>query len=116
MTATVGIGKSLLPVAEFEDLFYKTVGRYRWENPTETIKYVRGTPTREGMKTYALEHCNFAENFPRWFGHIVANCPHLSVRQYMIRNMYIEEVEDPTIKNGHYEKSRGFRRGARRDA
>jgi pyrroloquinoline quinone (PQQ) biosynthesis protein C len=95
---------SKLSAGEFEERFYKTAGFYRWENQTAMIQYARGpNPTRHGMQAYALEHCVFAANFPRWFGNIVANCPNLAVRQYLIGNMYVEEVEDPTIKNGHYE-------------
>lgn len=93
-----------LSPAEFEERFYKIAGFYRWENPTAMIQYARGAnPTHAGMQAYALEHCVFAANFPRWFGNIVGNCPLLSVRQYLIGNMFVEEVEDPTIKNGHYE-------------
>ena len=84
---------------EMVELIWKT----RWEKPTAWDVYVTNHLTWEGAKVFALEHCAFADNFPRWFGNIIANCPHLDVRQYMIENMYVEEVNDPTIQNGHYE-------------
>ena len=57
----------------------------------------------EGAKVWLLEHAVFADHFPRWFGNVVARCPHIEARRYMIENMYVEEVEDPTVKEGHYE-------------
>ena len=59
--------------------------------------------TREGARVYALEHCVFAANFPRWLTNITGNCPILEVRQYLIQNAFVEEVRDPTITTGHYE-------------
>jgi pyrroloquinoline quinone (PQQ) biosynthesis protein C len=72
------------------------------------MQYLKDALRPEGARVLALEHCVFAINFPRWFGNIIGNCPHLDVRQYMIQNMYLEEVEDPTIKNGHYESMVDF--------
>src|SRR4029434_7407520 len=59
--------------------------------------------TREGARVYALEHCVFAVNFPRWLTNIAGNCPILEVRQYLIENSYAEKVRDRTIVTGHYE-------------
>ena len=50
-----------------------------------------------------MEHCVFAASFPRWLANVTGNCPHLDVRQYLIENMYVEEVRDPTEPIGHYE-------------
>jgi len=65
---------------------------------------------------FSLEHCYFANRFPRWFGNIVANCPDLQARRYMIENMFVEEVKDPSIDAGHYESMVDFAvsTGARR--
>jgi pyrroloquinoline quinone (PQQ) biosynthesis protein C len=59
--------------------------------------------SREGALLFALEHCQFTDRFPRWFGNIIANCPHIDARAYMIQNMFVEEVKDPTIDAGHNE-------------
>ncbi len=40
--------------------------------------------SREGVAIFTLEHCAFAEHFPRWFGNIVGNCPYFAARRYMI--------------------------------
>lgn len=57
---------------------------------------------------FAAEHCVFADQFPRWFGNIIGNCDAIDARQYMIENMYVEEVLDPTITTGHYESMVDF--------
>lgn len=93
---------------EFEETMFQRVGEAWWENPAAIIKYVQGDPTPAGMKVFSMEHCYFAERFPRWFGNIVANCPHLDARQYMIENMFVEEVKDPSIEAGHYESMVDF--------
>ncbi|MBV8489430.1 MAG: iron-containing redox enzyme family protein, partial [Candidatus Eremiobacteraeota bacterium] len=80
----------------------------RWRTPTIYDDYRRKHLTREGARVYALEHCVFAANFPRWLANIAGNCPHLDVRRYLIENMYVEEVHDPTITTGHYESMVDF--------
>jgi pyrroloquinoline quinone (PQQ) biosynthesis protein C len=75
----------------------------RWIPQTYLEDFNRNHLTREGARVYALEHCVFAANFPRWLANIAGNCPHLEVRKYLIENMYVEEVRDPTVITGHYE-------------
>lgn len=75
----------------------------RWIPQTYLEDFNRNHLTREGARVYALEHCVFAANFPRWLANIAGNCPHLEVRQYLIENMFVEEVRDPTVITGHYE-------------
>ena len=75
----------------------------RWKKESAYEVFTKSHMCVEGARVYALEHCVFADNFPRWFGAIVANCPVASARRYMIENMYVEEVNDATIQNGHYE-------------
>jgi pyrroloquinoline quinone (PQQ) biosynthesis protein C len=75
----------------------------RWLPATYLEEFNRNNLSREGARVYALEHSVFAANFPRWLGNIVGNCPHLEVRQYLIENMFVEEVRDPTVGTAHYE-------------
>jgi pyrroloquinoline quinone (PQQ) biosynthesis protein C len=75
----------------------------RWDPPTYLEEFNRAHLTKEGARIYAIEHCVFAANFPRWLANIAGNCPHLEVRKYLIENMYVEEVRDPTVITGHYE-------------
>ena len=88
---------------EFEKAILDLLQELRWDTPAIFDEYRRKHLTREGARVYALEHCVFAANFPRWLAHIAGNCPHLEVRKYLIENMYVEEVKDPTIPVGHYE-------------
>ena len=88
---------------EFQEEILGVVGKVLWEQPHALTEFYLHHMSREGAAVYALEHCVFADLFPRWFGNIVGNCPHLDARRYMIENMYVEEVEDPTIEAGHYE-------------
>lgn len=99
---------TFLSPKEFDDLIHQEVGKLWWENPADIIPYIQGNPTADGMRVFSLEHCYFAERFPRWFGNIVANCPILAARQYMIENMFVEEVKDPEIDAGHYESMVDF--------
>jgi pyrroloquinoline quinone (PQQ) biosynthesis protein C len=80
----------------------------RWKEHSAFDEWLENHMSREGAAVFAREHCVFADHFPRWFGSIVANCPHLPVRQYMIDNMYVEEVKDPSIATGHYESMVDF--------
>lgn len=105
---TQSIINSLLPPADFDELIHVEVGKLWWEEPAAIIKYIQGNPSLNGMRVFSLEHCYFAERFPRWFGNIVSNCPHLAARQYMIENMFVEEVKDPAIEAGHYESMVDF--------
>jgi len=88
---------------EFQEELLGVVGKVMWEQPHALTEFYLHHMSRDGARVYALEHCVFADLFPRWFGNIVGNCPHLDARQYMIENMYVEEVNDPTIQAGHYE-------------
>jgi pyrroloquinoline quinone (PQQ) biosynthesis protein C len=87
----------------FEQHMAQIIWDNRWKNPHALQIWVENYMDRPGAAVFALEHCVFADHFPRWFGSIIGNCPHLGARQYMIDNMYVEEVEDPTITTGHYE-------------
>lgn len=91
------------PPEQFENEILDLLQEYRWAKPTLLDEYNRQHLTREGALVYAMEHCVFAANFPRWLANITGNCPHLEVRKYLIENMFVEEVKDPTITTGHYE-------------
>ena len=88
---------------EFQEAILDTLQKLRWDTPTYLEEYNRKHMTRDGARVYAIEHCVFAANFPRWLSNITGNCPHLDVRQYLIQNTFVEEVKDPTITSGHYE-------------
>lgn len=88
---------------QFQEAILDLLQEFRWNTPTILEQFNRNHMSREGARIYALEHCVFAANFPRWLANITGNCPHLEVRQYLIGNMYVEEVKDPTIPTGHYE-------------
>ncbi|MEE8519630.1 MAG: iron-containing redox enzyme family protein [Dehalococcoidia bacterium] len=92
----------------FEDQMAHVVYENRWATPNTWEVYLKHHLTLEGTRVFALEHCVFANHFPRWFGNIVGNCPFIDARQYMIENMYVEEVTDPTIEIGHYESMVDF--------
>jgi pyrroloquinoline quinone (PQQ) biosynthesis protein C len=93
---------------EFEGRFFSSASEIWWKKKPAIIDYMRGEPTKTGALMFALEHSYFAAHFPRWFGNMVANCPVLNVRQYFIENMFVEEVRDPTIQEGHYESMVSF--------
>lgn len=93
---------------QFEEHMAEVIWQSRWKNHTAYELFVTKHMCREGARVYAREHAVFARNFPRWFGSVVANCPSFAARRYMIENMYVEEVEDPTIDNGHYESLLDF--------
>lgn len=93
---------------EFQNAILDLLQEMRWGTPTIYEEYRANNLTREGARIYALEHCVFAANFPRWLANITGNCPHLDVRKYLIENMYVEEVHDPTITVGHYESMVDF--------
>ena len=88
---------------DFEQHLAQIIWDNRWKNPHALQIWQENYIDAAGAKAFALEHCVFGDHFPRWFGSIVANCPYLEARQYMIENMYVEEVVDPTINNSHYE-------------
>lgn len=88
---------------EFEFTMGRTIWENRWKTHTAYEVFVTKHMNRTGAQVYAREHTVFAAHFPRWFGSVVANCPYLPARRYMIENMFVEEVNDPTIDNGHYE-------------
>lgn len=88
---------------QFKEAILDVLEEERWTVPTLLETYNANHMTREGARVYALEHCVFAANFPRWLTNIAGNCPILEVRQYLIENAFVEEVRDPTIVTGHYE-------------
>ncbi len=92
----------------FEQHMARTIWENRWSRHSAFDEWLEGHMCREGAAVFAKEHCVFAKHFPRWFGNIIGNCPSLSARQYMIENMFVEEVEDPTIITGHYESMVDF--------
>lgn len=93
---------------EFASAVLDIIEEGRYTKPTIHEQYRRSHLTREGARVHALEHCVFAANFPRWLSIIAGNCPHLDVRRYLIENMYVEEVHDPTITANHYESMVDF--------
>lgn len=93
---------------DFEQRMGLVIWENRWKNHTAYELFITKHMNREGAKVYAREHAVFADHFPRWFGSVVANCPILEARRYMIENMYVEEVNDATIDNGHYESLLDF--------
>jgi len=94
--------------AHFEKQMAQVIWDNRWKKHTAFETFLKGRLTREGTAVFAMEHCVFADEFPRWFASIIANCPAADVRQYMIENMYVEEVKDPTITTSHYESMVDF--------
>lgn len=93
---------------DFENHMAQVIWENRWKRHTAFELFKTKHLSREGAKVYVREHAVFAAHFPRWFGSVVANCPHLGARRYMIENMFVEEVNDPTIDNGHYESLLDF--------
>ena len=88
---------------EFEARMASVIWENRWKKQSAYEVFTKSHMCIPGARVYALEHAVFADNFPRWFGAIAANCPVATARRYMIENMYVEEVSDPTIGNSHYE-------------
>lgn len=87
---------------QFKEAFLD-VCQTRWDRGTYLEEFNRNHLTEAGARVFALEHSVFAANFPRWLGNIAGSCPHLDVRQYLIENMFVEEVRDPTVTTPHYE-------------
>jgi len=98
----------MLSAEMFEDRMVDVVWNTRWKTHTAFETWLLDDMSREGASVFAMEHCVFADQFPRWFGTIIGNCPEMDARQYMIENMYVEEVLDPTIQTGHYESMVDF--------
>jgi pyrroloquinoline quinone (PQQ) biosynthesis protein C len=92
-----------MSASQFGETVLDTFQEFRWGTPTLWDRFCKNDLTREGALVYGLEHCVFADNFPRWLANVAGNCPYLEVRKYLIENMYVEEVRDPTIIRGHYE-------------
>ena len=88
---------------QFEEAMLDVLQEMRYDNPSILDDFNRNHLCPEGAWVYALEHCVFGANFPRWLATIAGNCPMLDVRKYLIENLYVEEVRDPTIITGHYE-------------
>ena len=73
-----------------------------WERKPKIVEFVNKHLTVEGARIFTPEHTYFADHFPRWFGNGIGNCPVIEPRAYMIGNMYVEEVDDPTIHDTHH--------------
>lgn len=86
-----------------KEKMFSVVGEIWFENSPKIYDFLVNHMSREGAKVFVLEHAVFADHFPRWFGNIIANCPYIDARRYMVENMYVEEVTDPTVKTPHYE-------------
>jgi len=84
------------------------VGATYWESPPAVVEFQEKHISPAGALVFALEHCAFTDAFPRWFGNIVGNCDEIEVRAYMIGNMFMEEVKDPTMELGHNESMWAF--------
>jgi pyrroloquinoline quinone (PQQ) biosynthesis protein C len=84
-----------------EDIF-KAIADAWWERSPKIVEFVNKHLTVEGARIFTPEHTYFAAHFPRWFGNVIANCPVIEPRAYMIDNMYVEEVDDPTIHDTHH--------------
>jgi len=87
---------------------FSIVGELWFENSPKLFEFLTDYMSIEGAKVFTLEHAVFASHFPRWFANVVARCPHIDARAYMIENMYVEEVADPTEKTPHYESLSQF--------
>ncbi|MGE5538045.1 MAG: iron-containing redox enzyme family protein [Gemmatimonas sp.] len=88
---------------QFEIAMLDVLQELRYDTPTYLDEFNRHHLNRKGAWVYALEHCVFGANFPRWLATVAGNCPEIEVRKYLIENLYVEEVRDPTIITGHYE-------------
>jgi pyrroloquinoline quinone (PQQ) biosynthesis protein C len=95
-------------IEAYKEYLRAMVGEIYWEQPPAMYLFQREYMSRDGALLFALEHCQFTDLFPRWFGNIIANCPFIDVRAYMIENMFVEEVKDPTIDVGHNESMWAF--------
>lgn len=93
---------------DFERKMAKVIWQNRWKNFSAFDDWIDHHFCREGAAVFAREHCVFARHFPRWFGAMISNCPEMAVRQYMIDNMYVEEVKDPGISTSHYDSMANF--------
>jgi pyrroloquinoline quinone (PQQ) biosynthesis protein C len=80
----------------------RAVAKAWWEKSPKMMQFVNHHLSIDGSRIFTPEHTYFAAHFPRWFGNVIANCPHLEPRRYMIGNIYLEEVDDPTIHDTHY--------------
>jgi pyrroloquinoline quinone (PQQ) biosynthesis protein C len=94
---------TLTSTDQFREAVYRMIGEHWWEHKSPLMQFLQHELTIEGARVFIREHCVFADRFPRWFGNIIGNCPHLDARRYMIRNLYQEEVRDETIERGHYD-------------
>lgn len=100
---------------EFLQKMAKVIWQNRWGRFSAFDTWLDNHLCPKGAAAFAREHCVFARHFPRWFGAIIASCPEMDARQYMIENMYVEEVRDPTIETGHYESMVDFAVGLGED-
>jgi len=93
-----------------EDVFSAIADAW-WERKPKIVEFVNKHLTVAGARIFTPEHTYFAAHFPRWFGNVIANCPELEPRAYMIGNMYVEEVDDPTIHDTHHGRMVTFGEG-----
>ncbi|MFB3054592.1 MAG: hypothetical protein ACE1ZY_04635, partial [Alphaproteobacteria bacterium] len=54
----------------FEQHMAQVIWDNRWKNPHALQIWVENYMDRAGAAVFALEHCVFADHFPRWFGSI----------------------------------------------
>ena len=88
---------------QFEEAMLDLLQEIRYGKPSYLDEFNRNHLKAEGAWVYALEHCVFGANFPRWLANVAGKCPVLEVRKYLIENLYVEEVLDPTTTKGHHE-------------
>lgn len=86
-----------------KDKIFSLVGKVWFEDNPKFFAFMAKHLSIGGARVFTLEHAVFADHFPRWFANVIARCPHIEARKYMVENMYVEEVEDPTVKEGHYD-------------
>jgi pyrroloquinoline quinone (PQQ) biosynthesis protein C len=88
---------------QFEQAMLDLLQEIRYGRPSYLDEFNKHHLCREGAWVYALEHCVFGAHFPRWLANVTGKCPVLEVRKYLIENLFVEEVRDPTIISGHHE-------------
>jgi pyrroloquinoline quinone (PQQ) biosynthesis protein C len=73
------------------------------DDPASPSRFLfRGLETREEAIFALCQISLWARNFPRWCANVVQRCPHLEVRQRLIKDMFDEELGDPLGKTPHY--------------
>jgi hypothetical protein len=80
-----------------KEQMHSIVGELWFANSPKIFEFLTNYMSIEGAKVFALEHSVFANHFPRWFANVVARCPEIEARRYMIENMYVEMSIPPSI-------------------